>query len=305
MIDSINPELGALANNGGPTETMAPALTSFVINHGSVAATASLTQDQRGLNRIVNGATDIGAYEETMSIAPTSLPQATAGTNYDQTITINGGTPPFTVAIDSFSAGTTGLTSAEITTNSSGTVTIDGTPATAGTATFTIAVTDAEGGTFSQNYSISVVGLMQTPTVGVTDVGGAYTGAAYPATATVNGQSSLEGVTPTLTYYQGNVASGTPLSGAPFSTGIYTVVAAFAGSADYTSASSSPVTFAIGDVTPSVTRVSPSNGPLAGGTVVTITGINLAYATDVAFVALAGQILSDSDTQIVAITPAE
>ena len=41
-----------------------------------------------------------------------------------------------------------------------------------------------------------------TPTVSVVDNGGTYSGTAFPATATVNGQSSLEGVTPTLDYQQ-------------------------------------------------------------------------------------------------------
>ncbi len=57
--------------------------------------------------------------------------------------------------------------------------------------------------------------------------------------------------------------------------------------------------------TPFVTGVSASSGPLAGGAVVTITGINLANATLVDFGGLPGTILSDSGTQIVAITPAE
>ncbi len=57
--------------------------------------------------------------------------------------------------------------------------------------------------------------------------------------------------------------------------------------------------------TPAVTGVSPSSGSLAGGSVVTITGTNLANATAVDFGALPGTIVSDSGTQIVAITPAE
>ena len=45
---------------------------------------------------------------------------------------------------------------------------------------------------------------------------------------------SLEGVSPSLTYYAGGTASGTPLVGPPSASGTYTVVASFAGSADYT-----------------------------------------------------------------------
>ena len=59
------------------------------------------------------------------------------------------------------------------------------------------------------------------PTVTVSDAGGTYNGSAFPATALVAGivsgvdntpASSLESVTPTLTYYAGTTATGTALS---------------------------------------------------------------------------------------------
>ena len=48
-------------------------------------------------------------------------------------------------------------------------------------------------------------------------------------------RASLEGVTPSLTYYSGTSATGTALTGAPTTAGTYTVLASFAGSTDYTS----------------------------------------------------------------------
>ena len=61
-------------------------------------------------------------------------------------------------------------------------------------------------------------------------------------------------MTPTLTYYAGSTAAGTPLAGAPTAVGTYTVVANFPGSADYDAAASAPVTFAITTAgTPAVT----------------------------------------------------
>ncbi len=57
--------------------------------------------------------------------------------------------------------------------------------------------------------------------------------------------------------------------------------------------------------TPTVTSVSPTSGTMAGGTSVTITGTNLTNATTVNFGSVAGTILSDSGTQIVALTPTE
>src|SRR5207302_497173 len=56
--------------------------------------------------------------------------------------------------------------------------------------------------------------------------------------------------------------------------------------------------------TPTVTKLSQSAGTLAGGTFVTLTGTNLASAVAVRFGTAAGTIVSDSATQIVALSPA-
>jgi sugar lactone lactonase YvrE len=82
------------------------------------------------------------------------------------------------------------------------------------------------------------------PTVSVSDKGGTYNGLTFPATATVAGisgpaASSLEGVSPLLSYYSGTykiaaqLSSLTPLSGPPSQAGAYTVQATFAGSVDF------------------------------------------------------------------------
>ncbi len=54
---------------------------------------------------------------------------------------------------------------------------------------------------------------------------------------------------------------------------------------------------------PTVTAISPSQGPLAGGTTVTITGTNMSNATSVKFGSVLGTIVSDTASQIVAISP--
>ena len=151
----INPDLGPLQNNGGPTETMGLLPGSPAIGTGSVALDLGLPYDQRGASypRAVNGTVDIGAYEY----------------------------PP-----------------------------------------------DA------------------MPTVSVVDSGGVYNNTTYTATATVNGQPSLEGVTPTLDYQQYVNGTWTDLgTSAPVNAGSYDVTANFAGSTDYTAVSSSTVDFTI------------------------------------------------------------
>jgi CSLREA domain-containing protein len=78
--EGVSPMLGALADNGGPTDTMLPGTTSPAIDKGSAASQADPTHDQRGLTRPVNSATvtnvaggdgsDIGAVEAQAPPAP-------------------------------------------------------------------------------------------------------------------------------------------------------------------------------------------------------------------------------------------
>lgn len=87
------------------------------------------------------------------------------------------------------------------------------------------------------------------PILSVTANGGAANGRPFAATVSITGRSgvaspSLDGVMPTLTYYAGATADGSPISGAPTVPGTYTVVAAFHGDDDYASTSKS-VTFSI------------------------------------------------------------
>jgi hypothetical protein len=58
----INPHLGILQNNGGPTLTMMPGPNSTAINRGGNQFLAT-TIDQRGLPRVIGGTVDIGAIE--------------------------------------------------------------------------------------------------------------------------------------------------------------------------------------------------------------------------------------------------
>ncbi len=121
------------------------------------------------------------------------------------------------------------------------------------------------------------------PTLLVTDAGGTYNGSAFPARATVNGKSSLEGVAPTLTYYAGTYASAAALqaavkagtahalAGAPVAAGAYTVVASFAGSPNY-AAARAQATFTIAKATAAFSHPSPSQAIHAGTASVTLSG---------------------------------
>ena len=126
--------------------------------------------------------------------------------------------------------------------------------------------TDYVAATAMANFSIA----WATPTVSVNAPGGAYSGTAFVASATVAGASgpagtSLEGVSPSLSYYAGTYSSAsqltglTALNGAPTDAGAYTVLATFPGSADY-NAATGLANFRITPATPTV------NATEAGGT---------------------------------------
>jgi hypothetical protein len=106
--------------------------------------------------------------------------------------------------------------------------------------------TGAHGGKLP-NYQVTLnsgtlIVTKASPAVRVVDAGGTYKHVRYAATATVAGVnglygSSLEGVTPKLTYYAGTYTlANLPAGGsstAPSTAGSYTVVAFFPGSTDY------------------------------------------------------------------------
>ena len=128
-----------------------------------------------------------------------------------------------------------------------------------------LTISGAQAGDYTLTQPTTTANITPAgPTVSVNDSGGTYNGSAFNATATVAGvsgqaASKLEGIAPTLVYYAGSTATGTPLSAAPIDAGTYAVVAHFPGSADYLASTSAPVTFTIAPATPTITWENPAN----------------------------------------------
>ena len=133
---------------------------------------------------------------------------------------------------------------------------------------------DYTSGSATATFTISTA----TPALSASDDGGTFNGAPFPGSALVTGivagvddtaSSSLEGVTPTLSYY----AAGSALGGAPSPAGTYTVVASFAGSADYGAVTSTPASFTITQAAPTVS-VSDTAGDITGSALIaTVAGV--------------------------------
>lgn len=147
---SANPLLSSLANNGGPTQTMALSAGSPAINAGNSALCPAT--DQRGSPRV--GTCDIGAFEfqgascSAIAITPATLPAGTQGIAYSQTLTATGGTAPYTFGV------TSGSTPAGLTVSTAGVV--SGTPSSAGSSTFTVQATDASTCTGQASYTLVI-----------------------------------------------------------------------------------------------------------------------------------------------------
>ena len=71
---TADPQLFALANNGGPTRTHALAADSPAINRGNNVLGSQTDQRGDGYQREVDGSTDIGAYEMQADNEPIELP---------------------------------------------------------------------------------------------------------------------------------------------------------------------------------------------------------------------------------------
>src|SRR5207253_1853262 len=84
----------------------------------------------------------------TITLTPSTLPNGTVGASYSQTITASGGTAPYSFVV------TAGMLPPGLVLSSGGV--LSGTPTTAGTSTFTVTATDANGNSGSKTYAITI-----------------------------------------------------------------------------------------------------------------------------------------------------
>jgi len=143
-----------------------------------------------------------------VAVGPASLPSATNGTAYSQAITPTGGTGPY-VCVVSAGALPAGIT---LTSN-----TLSGTPTAAGSYTFTITCTDANGVAGSRPYSMTV-DAGQVLVLGPATLPNATNGTAYTQSVVATGGTGTgyvytvdAGSLPTgLTLSAGGAITGTP-----------------------------------------------------------------------------------------------
>jgi len=126
------------------------ALTSITLTTGAntsgraLARNGAVTLDTNNVNTC-----GPGVVCPIITVNPATLPDGTVGTPYNQIVSASGGTAPYTFTVSS-GALPTGL----ILNPTTGAIT--GTPTTAGTFTFTITATDANGCSGSRLYTMTI-----------------------------------------------------------------------------------------------------------------------------------------------------
>jgi uncharacterized repeat protein (TIGR01451 family) len=304
----INPKLGSLQDNGGPTQTMALWTGSPAIDAGDNNAVPAAT-DQRGYGRIAGNAIDIGAYEygampafSDLSISGNAPTTVAPGSQITYTLTVSSPDGPNTNVslVDVLPANTTlvswtappfGWTSSVPAAGTSATLSFWNSymdPGEFGIFQLTVQVnSNTPLGTVLSNTasfgpitgdptpsdnSVSLQTTVRpTPTLALTDAGGTYNGNPSPATATAvgsNGQNVSGSFS--LDYYD-NTTSTDLGSTAPTNAGNYTVTANFTSSdADYSNGSAQ-TTFTISPAATTTSTVSLSSATAVYGQPVTLT----------------------------------
>src|SRR5664280_526997 len=154
---------------------------------------------------------DIGVAGS-LGINPATLPDGFLGTAYSQTLTVTGGTGPYTFSI------TSGALPNGLTLSSAGV--ISGTPTTGGPFTFTVGVDDSVGNTGSRTYTVNIG--TNSLTVNPASLPNGMQGTAYSQTVTASGGTGpytfvmSSGALPAgLSLSSGGVLSGTPTGSGP------------------------------------------------------------------------------------------
>ena len=186
------------------------------------------TPTQSGTFNLVVKATDSNGCQGTsasyaltigcaaVTLNPASLPDASVGTVYNQTLSGSGGSAPYSFAVQNGSVLPAWLT---LTGN-----TLSGTPAAASSSTFTLVATDANGCTGTRTYTLTVPGGCSALTLNPSALPAGTLGTAYNQTLSVTGGSGpytfsvTSGALPAGLTLDANAGTltGTPLTSGTF-----------------------------------------------------------------------------------------
>ncbi|WP_425253843.1 IPT/TIG domain-containing protein [Janthinobacterium sp. NFX145] len=274
-------------------------ISGTVTATGAYVFSVKVTDSTPGTPQVVIKNYSVSIAIPILSITPTTLTAGGLATPYSQQMSTANGTAPYTYVVES-GALPTGL-------NMSSSGLISGTPTALGTYNFVIKSTDVTGGNgpynTSRSYSL-VINAQPPPTItGVTPASGPASGG---TAVTITG-TGFTGVT-ALKFGANNGVAVTVVNATTMTA---TSPAGSAGTVNVTVTASggTSATGAANQFTyipaPTVTSISPTAGPTAGGGSVIITGTGFTGATAVTFGATpATGFTVNSATQITATAPA-
>lgn len=139
-------EIGHAIGLGHSADTSA---TMAAFAHFDGRCASIRTDDENGI-RFIYPSSGGGGGGGDVSITTSSLPNATVGAAYSQTLAATGGTPPYTWSLATGSGPLPG----GLNLNSNGTIT--GAPNAAGTFSFTVRAADSASGSAQKSFSITV-----------------------------------------------------------------------------------------------------------------------------------------------------
>ena len=288
---SLTANLGSLADNGGPTETVMPEQGSLAIGHGSVALIPSgITTDQRGLPRTISGAVDIGATEvqggvSSLISTSTSLQASGDVTSSASLVTLTATVTPSTPGVPTgtvtFTYGSTTLGSAKLATNGTAAITVSTLPL----GVDAVAASYSGDNTFEASNAAAINVTVNAPGVS-------------PTSLSLQSSSGIitRGTSVTLTATVTSTASGTPTGSVSFSengtllgtsvlpssgvasltvstlpTGTDAVTAAYSGDTRFQSSISDPLDIAVSGAAPSELTITTSRMSITAGASLTVT----------------------------------
>jgi hypothetical protein len=164
------------------------------------------------------GATATQSYTLTispaLSLSPPSVPASTVGVAYHQTITASNGTGTKTVTVTVTAGALPMGLSFTISNGDPATLAVSGTPATSGTVTFKVTVTDSAGASAAQSYTLTINPAVS---LGPPSLPAGNVGSPYNQAISASGGTGLE----TLAYA---VTAGVLPAGLAFALGANTLL---------------------------------------------------------------------------------
>nr|WP_314607725.1 putative Ig domain-containing protein [uncultured Janthinobacterium sp.] len=283
----------------GVTVSASGVISGTVTATGAYVFSVKVTDSTAGTPLAVTKNYSVSIAIPILSITPTTLTAGGQSVAYSQQMSTSNGTAPYTYVVESGSLPP-GL-------NLSSSGLLSGTPTALGTYNFVMKSTDVTGGNgpynTSRSYSL-VINAQPPPTItGVSPASGPTTGGtSVTITGTgFTGATAVKFGATNATGYTVNSATQITATAPAGSAGTVNVTVTTAGGTSATGAANQFTYIPA----PTVTSISPTAGPTAGGTSVTITGTGLTGTTAVTFGATAATGFTvNSATQITATAPA-